>query len=240
MNCPICSQPTFLVYGKYPRKDGLCKDCSQRLFNGEIEQCPDCGEWINVNEVCSCKKKSKEPEQICPEITCLLCGEPSNGKRFCYDCWNLYKHKTLYLKVVNCKEIVPLGAEYEGHLETSDGHIVKSHVEREIDNYLFNCKIAHAYEYPYDVDGDPSHEFKPDFYLPNYLGQGKDVYIEYFGMKGTRDGDQKIQYKMPIYRRDKVTLICFYPEDDSNLDSALKRKLNPKNIKEGEINWYRE
>ena len=242
--CPICNNPTFLVYGKYPRKDGLCKDCSQKLFDKEIEQCPDCNSWIKTGEICKCKKKNsfKETpkETTSSELTCIICGEDSNGKHFCYDCWNLYNRKTLYLKVINCKTIIPLDAEYEGHLETKDGHIVKSHVERDIDNYLFAKNIPHAYESTYDVDGNPEHEFKPDFYLPNYLGDGKDVYIEYFGMKGTKDGNKKIEYKIPIYKKDKATLICLYPQDDSKIESVLKRKLNPQNIKEGKLNWYEE
>ena len=34
--CPICGEPTYLVYGKNPRKDRLCKEHSQQLFNKEI------------------------------------------------------------------------------------------------------------------------------------------------------------------------------------------------------------
>ena len=197
LKCPICGKPTFLVYGKNPRKDRLCGDHAKELRDGIIEQCPDCGKWHKAGEECECKKKPANDE-----LTCIICGEPSNGKHFCTKCWKDYKNKTLYLKVVNCKDYIKLASEYEGHLETNDGHIVKSHVERDIDNFLFSNNIRHAYEKSYDVDGNPAHEFKPDFYLPNYLGDGKDVYIEYFGMKGTKDGDEKIQYKIPIYKRD--------------------------------------
>lgn len=54
--CPICGKPTFLVYGKYPRKDGLCYEHSQMLFSGEIEQCPDCGKWKKPQDICECHK----------------------------------------------------------------------------------------------------------------------------------------------------------------------------------------
>ena len=94
--CPICSKPTFLVYGKHPRKDGLCKDCSQKLFNKEIEQCPDCQKWNNSGEICECKKNTneltivKEPpkeEMLTGDTACIICGEKSNGKPHCKACY---------------------------------------------------------------------------------------------------------------------------------------------------------
>ena len=236
LKCPICGEPTNVYMGN-ARKDRLCRKHAKELKDGLIEQCPDCGKWHKTGEACECKKKKTVSND---ELTCIVCKEPSNGMHFCTRCWRDFKNKTLYLKIINCKEYIKLASEYEGHLETNDGHIVKSHVERDIDNFLFSNNIRHAYEKSYDVDGNPAHEFKPDFYLPNYLGDGKDVYIEYFGMKGTKDGDEKIQYKIPIYKRDEVTLICLYPEDDSRIESVLQRKLNKKNIKEKELNGYIE
>ncbi len=237
LRCPICGEPTVKFYGNYNRF-GFCMLHSKMQKNGELIQCSDCGKWNEKDVVCDCKKIKVESNtsKLENELTCIICGKPSNGQHFCFDCWKLYKNKAIYLKIVNCKNYVPLGAEYEGHLETMDGHIVKSHVERDIDNYLFRNNIPHAYESTYDVDGNPEHEFRPDFYLPNYLGEGKDVYMEYFGMKGTKDGDKKINYKMPIYEKDNATVICLYPQDDSRIESVLKRKLNKKNIKEGKIN----
>lgn len=234
LKCPICGEPTRVYMGN-ARKDRLCGKHADMLKNGELPTDKN-GNYYDPKLVA----RDKPKQEASSDLTCIICGEPSNGKHFCHDCWNLYNKKTLYLKVINCKTIIPLDAEYEGHLETKDGHIVKSHVERDIDNYLFAKNIPHAYESTYDVDGNPEHEFKPDFYLPNYLGDEKDVYIEYFGMKGTKDGNKKIEYKIPIYKRDKATLICLYPQDDSKIESVLKRKLNPQNIKEGTLNWYEE
>lgn len=239
LKCPICGEPTYVYYGN-PRKDKLCKTHGTMANKGLIEQCPDCEKWHNTDETCECKQTKQpehKPEKQKDELTCIICGQPSNGKHFCLDCWKKYKNKTLYIQVKNCQDCITMGAEYEGHLETKDGHIVKSHVERDIDNYLFSKNIPHAYESTFDVDGNPEHEFQPDFYLPNYLGENEDVYIEYFGMKGTKDGDRKINYKMPIYREKTVTLICLYPHDDSKIEAVLKRKLNRENIKPHEINW---
>ena len=83
--CPICGEDTFLVYGKYPRKDGLCKDCSQMLFNNEITQCPDCGKWYDTDDVCECKKKSVSASNV--ETKCVVCGDNSYGKPQCKSCY---------------------------------------------------------------------------------------------------------------------------------------------------------
>jgi hypothetical protein len=86
--CPICKKPTFLVYGKYPRKDGLCKECSQKLFNGEILQCENCGNWHYVFEVCKCQQKTSKTTKNSDESTkCVICGEDSHGYPQCKNCY---------------------------------------------------------------------------------------------------------------------------------------------------------
>ena len=61
--CPICGAPTYLVYGKHPRKDGLCWKHSQKLFNNEIAICPDCGKWYEALIGCNCKITKKQESQ---------------------------------------------------------------------------------------------------------------------------------------------------------------------------------
>ena len=96
--CPICGEPTYLVYGKHPRKDGLCKKHSQMLFNGELAKCSDCGEWYEPLFGCDCKlpennitinnKKEKNEKQIDQEATCIICKEKTKkGYYFCKDCY---------------------------------------------------------------------------------------------------------------------------------------------------------
>lgn len=89
--CPICAAPTFLVYGKYPRKDGLCKECSQKLFNKEIKQCEACGEWHKSGEACICKKSTptatakKSPKaETASDTACII---PSVQERAVYADW---------------------------------------------------------------------------------------------------------------------------------------------------------
>ncbi len=92
--CPICGEPTYLVYGKHPRKDGLCSKCSKLAQNGEVQQCPYCGTWNKTDKDCKCKQSSKKQkketikeEKTVEELTCIICGEPSNGKPQCKDCY---------------------------------------------------------------------------------------------------------------------------------------------------------
>ena len=240
--CPICGEPTYLVYGKYPRKDGLCGKHATMEHKKEIEQCSECGKWHKTGEECECKitniaKKESKASTDADELTCIICGEPSNGKHFCYSCYKKYKEKVILLKVHKCEFPTgePLDESYEGVYECEDGHIVKSIAEQTIDNELCDKGIFHAYEAPLDIGEEKP--LKPDFCLKNYLGKDKDVYIEYFGLKGQPKYDEHTEYKMKHYRRLGITLICLYPKDSKNLKFALQSKVfNKEKIKIGKIN----
>lgn len=97
--CPICGEPTYLVYGKNPRKDRLCGLHSKMLFNKEIEQCPDCQTWHATRDTCKCKDKKEiitETLQSNEEHTpCPICGEKTNGKEVCKNC---------YFEIINKQE----------------------------------------------------------------------------------------------------------------------------------------
>ena len=249
MKCPICGEPTYLVYGKHPRKDGLCSKCGKLVQNGDIEQCPDCGAWKKKNETCTCKKINEDKTQNNIIIInnenkskCITCGKQTQGLLFCSSCYHKYNKKELLFKITGCSSVELLDEDYEGKYTCKDGHIVKSKSERDIDNFLFENDIQHAYEkaLPY---GASEHEIlHPDFFLKDYLGKGKHVYIEHWGYN-----ENNIQYtktkkfKMPLYEKLNITLICTYEKTDSGkIDSVLERKLNKKFIKENEINWKEE
>ena len=237
--CPICSKPTFLVYGKYPRKDSLCKECSQKLFNKEIEQCPDCQKWNNAGETCDCKKTTaktaivkelpKEEEQEIKK--CLLCNKDSGNYLFCKNCFSEHHGKTLLFKITCDKnqKLELLNESYEGLYVCKDGHIVKSKSERDIDNYLFEHKIAHAYEKALPINGEI---FKPDFYLKDL-----DVYIEHWGYdENNKEYTARKDYKIPKYKEKGITLICTYESTDmQDVETSLQIKL--EDYKKGEINF---
>ena len=248
--CPICGEPTYLVYGKHPRKDGLCKEHSQQLFNKEIEQCADCSKWHKAKEQCECKKPMPQPQAQNEETRkiivineenksrCITCGRKTDGLLFCSFCYRQYHNKELLFRITSCSSVELLDEDYEGRFTCKDGHIVKSKSEREIDNYLFQNGIPHAYEKALPYGKTEKEVLHPDFFLPNYLGKGKDVWLEHWGFDdNNRDYTKTKKFKLPIYEKLGITLICTYEKTDTgDIDAALDRKLNKDNIAENEIN----
>lgn len=58
---------------------------------------------------------------------------------------------------------------------------MKSKSERNIDDYLFENNIPHAYEKTFVPESDLQNTINPDFTLPNYNNSGNDVIIEHWG-----------------------------------------------------------
>ena len=249
--CPICGEPTYLVMGKNPRKDRLCGKHATLFFHKKIEQCSDCNSWIKVGEICECKKPAKQPitqESDTRKIIvineenksrCITCGKKTDGLLFCGFCYRQYHKKDLLFRITACSSVELLDEDYEGRYTCKDGHIVKSKSEREIDNYLFEKGIPHAYEKQLSYGKTDKEILHPDFYLPNYLGKDKHVFLEHWGYnENNRDYTKTKDFKIPIYEKLGITLVCTYEKTDaSDIDSALDRKLNKENITENEINY---
>lgn len=215
--CPICGNPTALVYGKYPRKDSLCKECAKRLLNKEIEQCPDCGKWKNTTEQCICKKKTNKTEI---ELTCIICGEPSNGKHFCLSCYHEYKNKSIDIRITNCREIQILDQYGNLTIECDDGRKVRSRAEALISNFFYNNKIRSVYEKTiYYKENGEDKQLHPDFYLPDY-----DVYIEYNEIKKKSYLKNKA-YTKKIYDKLGFKVIIMDEQDLCSIAGCLKPKL---------------
>lgn len=128
--CPICGEPTRVYMGN-ARKDRLCGKHADELKAGKIQLCPDCNTWYNANEPCKCKAKKiptsewkKEfDKHVLPnpgikeqsdELTCIICGAPSNGKPQCKNCYN----------------------ETKNHMESLD----KNSTSRQLRDYYYNLK----------------------------------------------------------------------------------------------------
>ena len=235
LKCPICGEPTLVYYGN-PRKDRLCAKHGKMAKDGVIVQCPDCGTWHNADEDCECKKhkqeqitKKEEPKESQQSKKCLLCDNESGEFLFCRSCFARYKNKTLLLKITVAKnqELEVLDESYEGMYTCKDGHVVKSKSEREIDNYLFEHKIPHAYEKALIIG---SEVFHPDFYLPEI-----DVYLEHWGYdESNLEYTKRKEYKIPKYREKGITLISTYEKDMKDVETSLTLKLN--SYKKGEVN----
>ena len=130
--CQICGKTTKF---NFP----LCKDCNELKEQGKIIQCADCGKWNVKDVVCECKKAKEVKSES--ELTCIICGEPSNGKHFCLKCWGKYKDKAIDIRITNCKETKVLDQYGNLTIECDDGRKVRSRAEALISNFFYNNKM---------------------------------------------------------------------------------------------------
>jgi len=170
---------------------------------------------------------------------CIVCGKTTDGLLFCSSCYFKYKNKEILVKITNCTNVELLDEDYEGRYTCKDGHVVKSKSERDMDNYLFDHGISHAYEKELPYGASEKEVLHPDFFLPNYLGLGKDVYIEHWGYNENNIHYTKTKkFKMPIYEKLHITLVCTYEKTDmGRIDTVMDRKLNKQFLTEGIINY---
>ena len=184
-----------------------------------------------VNKVVSVNEDSKSK--------CIVCGKQAAGLLFCLSCYKKYKNKGMLFRISNGTDAELIETDYTGNFTCRDGHVVKSRSEREIDNYLSDHGIAHDYEKELSYGTAGKVTWQPSFVLPNYLGEGKDVYIQHWGYnENNMPYHQSKKYKLPIYKNLKVTLVCINEKSDmENLDAVLANKLDKANIKEGTINF---
>lgn len=212
----------------------FCSECYYKQSNEELLQ--ELNNFVKGNT--KTEKPIKPNEQKTEEAViqiinkkCLLCDNDSGEYLFCKSCFSQYHNKTLLLKVTvdSNQKIELLNESYEGIYVCKDGHVVKSKSERDIDNYLFEHKIAHAYEKALPIKGEI---FKPDFYLPDL-----DVYIEHWGYDETNvEYTQRKDYKIAKYREKGITLICTYEATDmKDVETSLEIKLD--SYKKGELNF---
>ena len=228
--CPICGQPTFKYMGNY-RKDGLCYQHGQMKKEGKLSEKD--GILLTENQQKIQENPSNNEET---PFKCLTCGRKTkNGLLFCYDCYSKFKDKELLLKITKCSEVEVIDESYEGRYQCKDGHIVKSKSEREIDNFLFDNGIPHAYERAISIDENENHNLHPDFFLPNFKGKG-DVYIEHWGLnENNRDYHKSKKYKLEKYKEKGLTIICTFEKDMKDPIVSLTRKL--EYFKENIINF---
>ncbi len=106
-------------------------------------------------------------------------------------------------------------------LKTKRGDNVQSRGEVIIADFLYDNNIKYIYDKPTRFSFFQPTSIRPDFYLPEY-----DIYIEYWGMRGNKNYDQKTEWKQKIYKKHNKKLINLYKEDKNNIPKILKQKLN--------------
>jgi len=93
-----------------------------------------------------------------------------------------------------------------------DGHACLSLGEKTIDDLLYSLNIPHKKEVRY-----PEGNFRADFEVNG-------VFIEYFGLTGNPEYDEKTKLKQEICEKHGIKLISIYPKDVTNTQT-LKEKL---------------
>lgn len=99
-----------------------------------------------------------------------------------------------------------------------DGHVVRSEIERAVDNWLFCNNIVHAYEWPL-----PFGTGSADFFAHG-------VYIEVWGVEHRHKYEKRKNQKLSEYALAGVRLIQIQNSDIDHLDlvlSPLKIRTNP-------------
>jgi hypothetical protein len=218
MKCPICGESTSIYMGK-ARKDGLCREHGKQAKNGEIEQCPDCGAWKKTNQKCQCSKAKKNG--VTEEITCLICGEPSNGKHFCLKCWNKYKDKSIDIRITHCNSTQILDEYGNKTKKAKDGRFVRSLSEKIILDYFFDNYIRVIYEktIPYVNEKGEEKELHPDFYLKDH-----DLYIEFNGLTNKTYLKMK-NYVNKIYQEKGLKVEILESSDIDDIETTMEKLL---------------
>lgn len=218
MACQICGKPS----GFYP----LCNSCFKLRDEGKLDKCEECGKWIYKGKSCSCGKsktvvkEAPKSESESSELKCIICGENSNGKHFCYNCYQKYKGRSVDIRITHCTDVEILDEYGNLTIKTDDGRRVRSRAEALISNWLFKEKIRSIYERTlyYEEDGE-SKTLHPDFYLPDY-----DVYIEYNELTN-KPYLKKRDYVLKIYEQLDKKVIVMNDQDLNDIEACLKPKL---------------
>ena len=115
----------------------------------------------------------------------------------------------------------------QGRYKTKDGHFVRSRAEVIIDNWLFECRLPHAYERSLPIEEN----VLCDWYIPPFgANSSKPVYIEYWGMDTDAYLARK-QEKLTIYSRyPELNLIQLHEKDLDDIDNILSRELTKVGI----------
>lgn len=215
-NCAICGKAS----GIYP----LCREHLQMKADGKVVKCEECGTWHLIGSPCQCKKhevvKAEPTTDVESELTCIICGEPSNGKHFCYKCYRKYKDRSVDIRITHCVETEILDEYGTLQYKCDDGRRVRSRAEAMISNFFFKEKVRAVYEETiYYEENNEQKTLHPDFFLPDY-----DLYIEYNELTNKPYLRQK-EYANEIYVKLGKKVLILDDNDLRDLAACLKPKL---------------
>jgi|GEM_PF-2313882 len=130
------------------------------------------------------------------------------------------RHKKSWFAILVKSGCLPEGTRRE-HFGTRvlaiDGHECLSLGEMHIDNLLHRNKIKHRKEVRY-----PDSSYVCDWVLDV---DGKEIFVEYFGLAGQGEYDEKMDAKRAIALRAGLEWVEFLPEDMKDLEAAFAAKI---------------
>lgn len=211
-NCAICGKPS----GMYP----LCKDHFKLKDEGKVKKCETCGTWYLTEEGCpNCKTvtSTMPQETTAPKLTCLICGEDSNGYHFCRSCYAKYKDRAVDIRITHCLDTEILDEYGNLTIKCDDGRKVRSRAEAMISNWLYKEKIRSVYEKTiYYTENEENKTLHPDFYLPD-----NDLYIEYNELTNKPYLKSK-EYTKKIYESLGLKVFIMTEKDLQDIEACLK------------------
>ena len=225
--CPICGEPTRVWMGN-ARKDRLCGKHADMLKAGELVL-DDKGHYVKQSAEPAAVVKELPKEDNASELTCIICGEPSNGKHFCYKCFKKYHERTITVEIKGCSEFTITDAYGNKDTKTANGLYVRSLSEKIIYDELFRRGIKCEYErtVTYKNEKGEIKELHPDFYLTDYK-----LYIEHWGYLDSRNKEyeETKKYKEKIYNAKGFRLAATTSKDIKDIQSAIERLLLENDI----------
>ena len=222
--CPICGEPTNVYMGN-ARKDRLCRKHGSLANKGEIVQCEDCETWNNAGETCPCKKPKKIikelPKEETSELACIICGENSNGKHFCLNCYREFKDHSVDIRITNCRDTEIIDRYGNKKVKTKDGRYVRSLSEKIILDYFFDhfTRVVYEKTVSYVNEKGENAELHPDFYLTDY-----DLYLEFNGLTN-KTYLKKKDYVNKIYASKGFKVVILDSNDINDIESTLDKVL---------------
>lgn len=223
--CPICGEPTRVYMGN-ARKDRLCGTHADMLKNGELVL-NDKGQYVKAGA------KELPKEEHLSDLTCIICGEPSNGKHFCKECYFKYKDREIDVHITHLTEWKITDEYGNQKVQCKNGMKVRSRAEKIIADFFFDHSIRAIYEtdIPYLYKGEIK-ILNPDFFLPDYgetneNGKKKGIIIEYNELD-TLNYRRKKNFTQKGYEELGFEVIVLSTEDINN--DLLKLKIRFKLI----------
>lgn len=219
-NCVICGKEghTYLPF---------CYEHLQEKNAGKIIKC-ECGTWHYSDQPCQkcgggysnnnpSKPTDTPSESRLNDLTCIICGEPSNGKHFCKTCYAKYKDRSIDIRISHCTDTEILDEYGNRTIMCNNGVRVRSRAEKIIADKLFELNVRTVYEKTvyYSKDGE-NKTLHPDFYLPDY-----DLYIEYNEITNKPYLKSK-EYTKKIYEELGYKVVIMTNKELDDIESFIK------------------